>query len=88
MEAKGKKGLWRKIDRLLLGVIIGGAVGSILGLTLSPKSGRETRADIRRKTEEIGERVSCTLGNIVKKKHGEKGGGFWHFLHQIFYRKK
>jgi gas vesicle protein len=40
----------KKIFKLLTGVIVGGAIGSILGLTLAPRSGRETREMLRDKS--------------------------------------
>lgn len=43
----------RKIFKILTGVIVGSAVGSILGLTLAPKKGAETRKAIRDKSMEI-----------------------------------
>lgn len=37
----------------LKGLIIGGLIGAVAALLLAPKSGRETRADICNKTEEL-----------------------------------
>lgn len=34
----------RIIDKVIMTAIIGGAVGSVLGMTLAPKPGKETRA--------------------------------------------
>ncbi|MBN2096415.1 YtxH domain-containing protein [Candidatus Peregrinibacteria bacterium] len=39
--------------RILTGVIVGSAIGSILGLTLAPKKGAETRKYIKDKSMEI-----------------------------------
>lgn len=41
------------VDRLIKGIIIGGAIGSVVGVTLAPKSGKETRADIRSKATSL-----------------------------------
>ena len=38
---------------LLKGLIIGGLVGAVLGILYAPKSGKETREDIARKTEDL-----------------------------------
>ncbi len=86
MKEERKKGMWRKMDHLLLGVVVGGAVGSILGITLAPKSGRETRQEIAKKTEEIRKRV----GNILENRNdrNQRKQGFWHFLNRVFYQKK
>lgn len=35
--------------KFLVGTIVGGAVGSVLGLLLAPQSGKQTRATIARK---------------------------------------
>lgn len=38
---------------LLKGLIIGGLIGAVLGILYAPKSGKETREDVARKTEEL-----------------------------------
>jgi len=43
----------RSIFKILTGVVIGSAIGSILGLTLAPKSGEETRKILKDKTMEL-----------------------------------
>ena len=43
------KGLFK----ILTGVIVGGAIGSILGLTLAPRKGKDTRKAIRDKSLEM-----------------------------------
>lgn len=40
-------------SNFLKGLIIGGLIGAVAALLLAPKSGRETRADICNKTEEL-----------------------------------
>lgn len=49
---KNKK-IGKGVFKVLTGVIIGGAVGSILGLTLAPRKGKETRKAIRDKSLEM-----------------------------------
>ena len=46
---KVKKGVFK----LLTGVVVGGAIGSILGLTLAPKKGKDTRKYLREKSLEM-----------------------------------
>lgn len=38
------------LEKVIMGVIIGGAIGSVLGVTLAPKSGKETRTIITKKS--------------------------------------
>ncbi len=48
-----KKKVSKGLFKVLTGVIVGGAVGSILGLTLAPRKGKETRKAIRDKSLEM-----------------------------------
>jgi len=41
------------VFKVLSGVIVGGAIGSILGLTLAPQKGADTRKAIREKSLEM-----------------------------------
>lgn len=50
MEKQKNKG---RLFKLLTGFVVGSAVGSILGLTLAPKRGEETREAIREKSMEL-----------------------------------
>lgn len=49
---KGKK-VGKGVFKILTGVVVGGAIGSILGLTLAPKKGSETRQVIKDKSMEL-----------------------------------
>jgi len=42
-----------KSGEFLKGLLIGGVAGAIFGILYAPKSGRETRAEIARKTEDL-----------------------------------
>ena len=42
-----------QIDGFIKGILLGGAIGAVLGILYAPKSGRETRDDIGRKSEEL-----------------------------------
>lgn len=48
-KPKIRKGLFR----LFTGFILGGAIGSILGLTLAPRKGKESREYLRQKSMEM-----------------------------------
>ncbi len=88
IEQAPKKGLRKKIDRLLLGVVVGGAVGSILGVALAPKSGKETRKIVTDRSRETWKKISDIIEEREAREHVKKQKGFWHVLHQLFVRKK
>ena len=82
------------IDKVVMGMIIGGAIGSVLGLSFAPKKGEETRKIIKEKGKEILQK-GIEKGKEIKAMIDEKkaGGmlqprkpGFWKWL--IFGRKK
>ncbi len=76
------KKIRKKASKFLLGVVIGSAVGSILGLTMAPKSGREMRGEIAKNSKKTWQKVE----NVIEKKSASNR--FWEFLHHIFIRKK
>lgn len=43
----------KKRNKLVSGIIIGGALGSILGMALAPKPGKETREIITQKSKGV-----------------------------------
>ncbi|MBI2463564.1 YtxH domain-containing protein [Candidatus Peregrinibacteria bacterium] len=47
-----KKGLFRFLDKIFMGIIVGGAVGSVIGMTMAPKKGKETRELLKEKGKE------------------------------------
>ena len=42
-----------QIEGFIKGIILGGVMGAVLGILYAPQSGRKTREDIDRKTEEF-----------------------------------
>src|SRR4051812_40839947 len=54
--AKDKRGF-------LEGALIGAVIGAVAGVLLAPKSGRETREDIKRKTHEISDATRRKLNS-------------------------
>jgi len=54
-------------DSFLKGLLIGGAVGAIVALLFAPKSGKEFRADIKRKSEEAVEGSKRVYGEARDK---------------------
>lgn len=56
------------IDKLIMGAIIGGAVGSVVGMSIAPKSGKETRELLTQKGKDIyekGKEVSAKIQEEV-----------------------
>ncbi|MEE9911726.1 MAG: YtxH domain-containing protein [Deltaproteobacteria bacterium] len=58
----------------VVGFLIGGAVGAALGILFAPKSGKELRADIRQKSEDLYGKAKDkydetvhTVENVVKQ---------------------
>jgi gas vesicle protein len=43
----------RSVFKILTGVVIGSAIGSILGLTLAPREGSETRKIVKDKSMDL-----------------------------------
>ena len=62
-EKKKKRKL---VDKVLMGAIIGGAIGSVLGATIAPKKGSETRKDIVQVADKAKKRGSKVF-RIIKK---------------------
>ena len=77
-----KPRLGKKIFRLLTGVIIGSAVGSILGLTFAPRKGKETRRYLKDKSMEVFLKSKETL------KNNKKMGLFKRLMVKLLTRKK
>ena len=63
-----QKRVSKSVFKVLTGVIVGGAIGSILGLTLAPRKGRETRQAIRDKS------LDMFLKGKAKLKEDQKMG--------------
>lgn len=73
----------KSIFKVLTGVIIGSAIGSILGLTLAPKKGAETRKYIKDKSMEVFLRSKEAL-----RDNGSGMGFFKRLLVKLLTRKK
>ena len=81
MEIRKPK-VGKKIFKILTGVVVGGAIGSILGLTFAPKKGKETRQYLRDKSLEM------FLEGKAHLKDDKKIGFFKRFLIKILTPKK
>lgn len=66
MASPKKEKNLKKMGKLVKGIIIGGAIGSVLGVTLAPKSGRETREMIKKNSVKAFNSGSQMVSNIKK----------------------
>ncbi|MEI7511810.1 MAG: YtxH domain-containing protein [Candidatus Peregrinibacteria bacterium] len=71
-----------KFSRLFLGLIVGGAVGSVLGATLSDEKNRKFMKDKSLEAYEKGKEF------IEETFHEKKKTGFWHYLNRVFHGTK
>ncbi|KKP40524.1 MAG: hypothetical protein UR28_C0001G0034 [Candidatus Peregrinibacteria bacterium GW2011_GWF2_33_10] len=55
------------IDKIVMGLIIGGAIGSVLGLSLAPEEGPIAREKIK-STTRLGLKIILTIYEIFKKR--------------------
>lgn len=77
----------KKHEKLIMGTIIGGAIGSVLGLLFAPKSGKEMRRDIKDKSKVVYDKGKKIHGKIVEE-HGEKIEGSKSFFKKLFSKPK
>ncbi len=50
-----------------LGVLIGAAAGVVTGILTAPKSGKETRADIKAKASDVKAKATAKAKDVKKK---------------------
>lgn len=61
------------LDKIVMGAIIGTAVGSVLGMSLAPKKGEETREMLKDKKEDVkavaklGKETTVGIFRLAKK---------------------
>lgn len=53
--------------RFALGAVVGLAAGVIAGVLTAPKSGRETRADIKQRAHDLKQKANDTAGHMGDK---------------------
>lgn len=60
------------LDKILMGLVVGGAIGSVLGIGLAPKKGADTRKQIGKQAgklfESAKEIVSETTSKLLQDK--------------------
>ena len=73
------------IDKLIMGAIVGGAIGSVVGMNLAPKKGKETREYLTQKGKEIGSKIQNEISSTQKPGSRPK---FFSRLKNKFFPKK
>jgi gas vesicle protein len=53
----------------LCAFVLGGLIGAALGVLYAPKSGKETRGDIKRFSEDVADRVKDLGEGLTEKGH-------------------
>lgn len=53
--------------KFALGALIGGAIGAVAALLTAPKSGKETREDLKKKVNEIKTDTEKKAGEVKEK---------------------
>lgn len=83
-EKKKKEG---RFSKLILGMVVGGAVGSVVGVTLSDK---ERRKKIKEKSLNVFHSGKDMFEKYTKKqaKKSEEKKSIWHVLNRFFHGDK
>lgn len=55
-----------KKQQIVVSTIVAAAAGLVAGLLTAPKSGKETRADIKKRAEEMRDSASDKAGEVSK----------------------
>lgn len=87
-----KKGVGKALDKIFMGAIIGGAIGSVLGMSLAPKKGKDTRKLIKEKTQDAIQKaetiikqekpaIEKEIKNLAETAR-QRGGKIFNFLSQ------
>ena len=74
MAKKDDEGqIGKKVDKFVMGALIGGAIGSVLGMTFAPKKGKETREVLKDKGKDLIQKGKEKVGGIKEKGVIEEG---------------
>jgi gas vesicle protein len=77
-----------KIDKLVMGAILGVAVGSVIGMSLAPKKGKDTRKYLAEKGKEaLDKGVSLSQKIISERNPQQKKKGLFSKFKGIFSHK-
>lgn len=68
------------LDKILMGIVVGGAIGSVLGIGFAPKKGSETRKDLSKQAGKLINSARTAFNENVKinkepnSKPGQRSG--------------
>lgn len=74
------------LDKILFGLLIGGAIGSVLGLTVAPDKGKKTRQELKKKGVKLSSKGAEILENedIVSVVASKSKGIISFFTDKVF----
>lgn len=80
----------KKVNKLLIAMVIGGAIGSVAGATMTNKTGKENREILKQKSHEAMQKGRKLLEAHQKEmcKSKKCDHTFWHILNKLFVHKK
>ena len=88
LQKSKKKGI---VDKLIMGAIVGGAIGSVVGLTVAPKKGEETRKYLKEKGKQINDEFIKNYGDdlqAAKASTKKNGAKVWRYLKKKLLKRK
>lgn len=59
-------------NKFALGAILGAVAGMVAGILTAPKSGKETRGDLKTKADELKEKATVASEDLMQKAEGVK----------------
>lgn len=78
-EEKKNKKKKSIMDKVVMGAILGGAIGSVVGITVAPKPGKETRQDIVDAKNKFMDKHGDEI-ETVKQDATKQGKRIWKFI--------
>lgn len=95
LQKMQKKGV---LDKVVMGTIVGGAIGSVVGLAVAPQKGKETREYLKEKSKEVygrgkevTEKIAKEYGDDIqaaKEKTVSKGRKVWRYIKKKLLKRK
>jgi gas vesicle protein len=64
---KKKEKKQNHLDKILMGMVVGGAIGSVLGVGLAPKKGSETRKELSTQANKAVKTARKSIFDLARK---------------------